>query len=44
MCGQFTRNQMEVALNRINAIVVHSREETFSIAAVEGMMHCMAVI
>lgn len=43
-CGQLTRSQMAEALERIDAIVVPSREETFSIAAVEGMMHGKAVI
>lgn len=44
LCGQFTRNQMTNALKRINAVVVPSREETFSIAAVEGMMYYTGVI
>lgn len=44
MCGKFTREQMAEALRKIDAIVVPSREESFSIAAIEGLMYHTAVI
>ena len=44
LCGHKSREEMKTLWMRINAVVVPSREETLSLAAVEGMMNQAAVI
>ncbi len=44
ICGQYNRAQIADMLKIVDAVIVPSREETFSIVAVEGMMFNKGVI